>query len=170
MPKTVFATREEIMNLPTHDENGKKIDNYDKRRELYVGEITVPVKYNYYDLECIIITALEGGINYWVGKYRIDHPDGKKPESRDIATSEWAFDALRRGGSVWFKAREEEGGDEGTLTFEGLIKGLNMFVEHRVSQSKANFIEGGGLDVGNIDADDADGIIQFSTFNEWIFG
>lgn len=136
------------------------------------GTINIPIKYTLEDLECALIGAWEGGSNYWVGKVEVKHPTISRKEAHDAGwcTSEWAFHALVEGGSIYFE--DNEGGeDKGELTLEGMKKGLELFIQNRASRNYVNFLNfDGTLDMGQVDAGDADMILQYSLWGEVIFG
>ena len=62
-------------------------------------KLTLPITVELDDtfFEDIIVTALEGGSNYWIDHITINHPEGQKP--RDAPNSVWAGDALNKGGA-----------------------------------------------------------------------
>ena len=116
----------------------------------------------------IICTMFEGGSNYWIDFIKIDHPDGKKPQG--IPNSTWASGALNKGGSIFISPLEEKE-VKYKLTKQILIAGIQMWVDERpdsictTHQNKKITI-----DAGDIDADDADMILQYSIFKEVVFG
>lgn len=137
----------------------------------------VGVTYNMADLQSITVGFWEGGSVYWIKLAEIHHPIlTKKP--RGMATSEWAFDALLNGGSIDFTPCDtvEEEGEKFSLTMEKYRAGLQMFIEKRmkerypVSHAPPPIITGGILDAGNVDANDADTILQYALFKEGVFG
>lgn len=136
------------------------------------GTVPVPISYTLNDLECILIGAWEGGSTYWVGKAEVNNPtipDKKEAHALDWCTSEWAFHALLEGGTIYFE--DNEGGEyNGTLTLEGLKKGLELFVANRAERNTVNFVDDGKLDAGQLDAGDSDVILQLGIFGEWVFG
>lgn len=142
-----------------------------EKYEKVEGTITVPIKYTLDDLEGLLISAWEGGSTYWVGKVEVNHPKVAKQDAYDAdwATSEWAFNALVEGGSIYVE--DNEGGEyKGTITLESFKKGFEKFVAHRANQSALNFIYNGTIDGGQLDAGDADGVFQYAAFGEWVFG
>lgn len=106
------------------------------------------------DIDDIMVAALEGGINYWcreaevVGKY----------------LGEYASDQISRGGSLIF--HDTESSDKWELTLEKFLNGVKLYFE----QGCHVRVEDNAIDAGDIDANDADCIIQFSLFGEVQFG
>ncbi len=115
------------------------------------------------DIADLIVTALEGGINYWCRKAVIKKdPDGNfmnvLPEDQDKVV--YASDVIGYGGTlILFDA---ESSDKWELTPENVQKGIQMHCEKR------NIAPSGLMD--NYDADDADCIVQYALFNEIVFG
>jgi hypothetical protein len=119
-------------------------------------------------IEDLIVTAFEGGSNYWVDHVIINHPDGDKPKGEPGST--WAASALNSGGNIVVFTQEEADSHDFppiTMTKEMLVKGVQMWAKEfpeRVS------IDNGSIDMGNTDADDADAIFQYALFDEVVFG
>jgi hypothetical protein len=120
--------------------------------------------------EDIICTMLEGGSNYWIGHIMINHPGGLKP--KDIPPSMWAANALNNGGTVIFYIpNEEDESDKITLVKNMLVEGLTKWAENY--QNHVSIVTERGkctIDAGDIDADQADIILQYALFNDVIFG
>jgi hypothetical protein len=124
--------------------------------------VTVKVELNGQFFEDMIVTAFEGGSNYWVDHVQINHPAGEKMKGEPVST--WAASALNLGGSVVFFIREE--GDSHdyppvTMTKEMLVSGVQMWLDNHKTPSEA---------IENYDIDDADAILQYSLFKELVFG
>lgn len=126
-------------------------------------KLTLPITVELDDtfFEDIIVTALEGGSNYWVDHITINHPEGQKP--KNTPNSMWAGDALNRGGSVSFTHNSEE---NNILTKGSLINGLMSWATSYPDH--ISFIDG-SIDAGNIDAGDADMILQYALFGEVVY-
>lgn len=96
------------------------------------------------EIENVMITALEGGINYWCGEARVK----KEPVEEYNALS----DVLTRGGSLELYDFEEEKWHE--LTIEKLIKALGEgYDQHGL---RINF------DFDQYDQYDVDSVIQIA--------
>lgn len=107
------------------------------------------------DIDDIMVTALEGGINYWcdeaevVGEY----------------LGEFASDQISRGGTL--RLYDIEGDTTYDLTLDKFLKGIALAVEQGYA---TDWYEFGKIDVGNIDAEGADVIIQLALFGDVIYG
>lgn len=107
------------------------------------------------DIDDIMVTALEGGINYWcdeaevVGEY----------------LGLYASDQIARDGKL--RLYDAEGDSSYELTLEKFLNGVMMAIEQGYA---TDWCERGHIDVCNIDADGADVIIQLALFGDVIYG
>ena len=113
------------------------------------------------DIDDIVCTALEGGINYWccdaevVGEY----------------LGEWASDQISRGGTL--KLYDIESDDVWTLDKAKLLNGISLAItngfllEYEWAKFENEIIT---IDTCQIDAEVADAIIQYALFGELVFG
>lgn len=106
------------------------------------------------DIDDIMCTALEGGINYWCGKAKVV---GKY-------LGDYASEQISRDGTL--KLYDAESGEEFELTKEKFIKGLTKFLE----DGRSDLISQGVIDTCCLDACDADAIIQYALFDEVVYG
>lgn len=105
-------------------------------------------------LEDILITAFEGGINYWC-----DFMDtAPSPESVDIYKVLFQV----KGSSILLHVDDEDADKMEELTLPRLLKGISSYCVH--AGITPNRME------DEIDADMADMIIQFAIFNQLVFG
>ena len=125
--------------------------------------MTVSHEFSKEDINDLISTALEGGINYWcsraVGKRDTDRNYlGVAPEDRDNV--QYISDVVSNGGTlVLFDA---ESSDKWELTLEKMMKGIEMHcTDNKVAPSEL---------MDGYDANDADNIIQYALFGELVFG
>lgn len=107
------------------------------------------------DLCDILTTAFEGSIDYWC---RGCNDDSSNP----ISWSK-AVDTIIKGEKVQLIDLENEIVSY-LLGIKSLRKGLKRFIKEN-----PELIYNGDLDIGNIDANMADTIIQYSIFGEIIF-
>lgn len=106
------------------------------------------------DIDDIMITALEGGINYWcncaevVGEYLGD----------------CASDQISRGGEL--RLYDCESDEVYTLTLDKFLRGLATYISGCYDIA----VDSGRVDPGQIDAEGADCIIQYALFDDVIYG
>lgn len=110
------------------------------------------------DIDDIMCSALEGGINYWccqvdvVGKF----------------LGEYATEQISRGGALILWDSEEDNVSY-TLDKEMLLKGIELAITNR-DYEEYEWYENGVLNCAQVDADVADCIVQYALFGEIIFG
>ena len=105
------------------------------------------------DIDDIMIAALEGGINYWCRQAIVV----------DKYLGEFASDQISRGGIL--RLCDAESADTWELTREKFLDGLKLWAENGGTINRD-----GTLDTSEIDADDADQIVQYALFGEVVFG
>lgn len=111
------------------------------------------------DIDDIMVSALEGGINYWCGKAEVD---GKY-------LGEYASEQISRGGTLILHDSEEDRKE--LLTKEKLLQGIRMYAEHPTSGDIFEIIDHElHVDCGSVDAEAADAIIQYAIFSEIFYG
>ena len=122
--------------------------------EKFRVSISLDVDLSQQDIDDIMVTALEGGINYWcrrakvVGEY----------------LGEAASDQISRGGSLILY--DAESSDKWELTLEKFLNGVKLYFEQGCHVQ----VEDNAIEIGDIDAGDADCIVQFALFGEVVFG
>lgn len=110
------------------------------------------------DIDDIMTTALEGGINYWADQ--AETVGTLREEDKDLYISE----TISRGYTVEIHDAEE--GEVYQLDLEKLLNGITYGVQN-------GFVEinnGGSIDTGDIDAIAADVIIQAALFGDVVYG
>ena len=106
-------------------------------------------------IDDLMVTALEGGINYWCRKAKIvSIPEG-------VDANVLASDLISKGGVL--EMYDAESSDKWELTLEKFLKGLKMYCEENKYIDMEDLID-------NHDADTADSIIQYALFDEIVFG
>jgi hypothetical protein len=126
-------------------------------------EITLSHEFSTQDINDLVVTALEGGINYWCGKAVINKDrDGKiiGVSDEDQEKVNYASDVIGYGGSLTL--HDAESSDKWKLTRDSMLKGIKMFCEDRCTDP-AELID-------NHDAGDADSIVQYALFDELVYG
>ena len=106
------------------------------------------------DVDDIMVAALEGGIHYWC----------REAEVVGEYLGEYASDQISRGGSLIL--HDSESSDKWELTLEKFLNGVKLYFEDGCHVQ----VEDNRIDAGDIDAGDADCIIQFALFGEVVFG
>ena len=109
------------------------------------------------DIDDIMSTALEGGINYWCDKV----------ETIGDCLGKYASEQIARGGILRLHDSEENKIYE--LTIDKLLNGIKLAYVGR-HYSLYNWCNGRELDTCQIDAEIADVIVQFALFGEIVYG
>lgn len=120
-------------------------------------EITTKFTVTEEDIDDIVCTALEGGINYWACEARVVGE----------YLGEWGHEQIARGGKLIIVDAEED--EEYELTKEKLLHGIKLAIEQEYYKRYSWYYEG-KLDTCQIDAEVADVIIQLALFDEVVFG
>lgn len=110
-----------------------------------LGEVNVN------DVEDLLVTAFEGGINYWCGGIEIIEcgERGTRPS-----------EAVANGGMI--RLFDAESDDSWDLDRDSLMKGI-------LTYCKTNDVSFDDM-IENHDADVADSIVQYALFDELVFG
>lgn len=152
-------------------------------------KIEVNVVIEQEDIANLLTTAFYGGITYWCPKFTtID-----MKESKDKCYEEKIAEHLFNGGKVTFYEDEDESGIEEefiahTVGLDEFLKGIHQYLVesgrdslYEETRSKKAINERGvvytagtetitKIDWGNIDANEADSMIQYICFGEIIYG
>jgi hypothetical protein len=113
------------------------------------------------DIDDIMITALEGGINYWCNRVEVigDYL-GRYPSEQ-----------ISRGGTL--RLYESDDGIVFDLTQENFLEGVKMYMEEVTNSSNildTNEENEYCIDPSNVDAIVADAIIQFAVAGYLMYG
>ena len=126
----------------------------EKKDPYYMLSANVSAKVCDKDIDDIMCGALEGGITYWcsraevVGEY----------------LGEYASEQISKGGELRLY---DCGSDEVyTLTLDKFLRGLATYI----SSCCGFVVKNGCLDLGTIDAEGADCIVQYALFGDVIYG
>lgn len=120
-------------------------------------EVRKKIELNQDVVDDLIVTALEGGINYWCGEAYCT--DEKWREDDDC---KYLSGVISRGYGIMLVDREDDT-ERWELTLDKFKKGIEMWIEN----------ECGGYwsgDPGEIDGDAIDLIIQYAVMGRIIFG
>ena len=128
-----------------------------ENNQKHTMRLELEVHYDDQFLEDIIVTALEGGSNYWIDsiKYISDSPQG-------MPKSIWVFNQLKDGNTITIYLEDD---DRAFLT----MRKLHMGVREYFSDSK-KLIGGLTLDAADYDAYMADCVLQYAVFGELVYG
>lgn len=126
-------------------------------KKLFTGQATITFVLTADDIDDIMTCALEGGINYWCSKAKV------VGEYR----GEYASEQISRGGTLELYDSGEDEVYE--LNIEKFMQGFKTWIENGYDYNGA-LSTNGKVDTSLIDANDADTIIQFSLFDEIVYG
>ena len=136
--------------------------------------INVPITLTPEDINDIICTAIEGGITYWCESY-MGYGDGKSPIGQDI---NYDYEWLGFGGYLTLEEDKSELDSEnfdgdGNYKYTGMTHRLDLDLFKAGLEkwiSSQTFKPGEAFDIGDIDAGDADSIVQYAIFGELKYG
>lgn len=120
----------------------------------YTVRPEIEVNLSQQDIDDIMAVAMEGGICYWC----------RKAEVVGEYLGEYASDQISRGGALIL--HDAESAQTWELTLEKFLKGVKLYFEQGCHVQ----VEDNAIDTCDIDANDADCIVQFSVFGEVMFG
>lgn len=120
-------------------------------------EIKFDVEITQQDIDDIMCSALEGGINYWC----------RKAEVVGDYLGEYASEQISRGGSLILY--DAESSDKWELTLDNFKDGLHQFLIDFQNNIEGDELNGYYIDPSNIDGCDADNIVQYALFGSLIF-
>jgi hypothetical protein len=109
------------------------------------------------DIDDIMSSALEGGINFWCNKVR----------AKGKYLSDCASEQISRKGILLLHDAEDDAVYE--LTYDKLLKGIKQAIEEG-HFTQYEWWNCNGLDTGNIDAEVADIIVQLALFDRVVYG
>lgn len=114
------------------------------------------------DIDDIMVSALEGGINYWCRRVVV-HGD---------YLGEYASEQISRGGklAIWLYGPFEDDKTCYMLDRDKFLAGFKLWLEN--AHANCDVIDNidGSVDCGQIDAICADEIVQYALFGELVFG
>lgn len=101
----------------------------------------------------VMTTAIEGGINYWASIDQI----GTVEDPDEILG--WRYDAAH--------LVDLEDGEEYSINLDTINRGLNRILAKHPEGRRADSIR--DMDAGDLDANDADVIVQYGLFGELVY-
>lgn len=120
-----------------------------EEKKVFEVEVARKVTLTQQDIDDLITTALEGGINHWCDKVTLLTP---MPEG-----AEWLSEAVSRGGMLTL---HYDGGNSVNIDLGLVLNGIKLWMER--------FSKGYGIQ--SADANDADNIVQLAVFGEVVYG
>lgn len=130
----------------------------EKRGEII--EVSFNVLVTDEDIDDIMVSALEGGINHWCAEAKV----------QGEYLGEFASDQISRGGTLLLYDVEERKYEE--LTKEKFLAGMKRYLEHPIYEDTIYPVTHEGrylLDCTLIDAPVSDMIIQYALFGEIVY-
>lgn len=118
------------------------------------NKITVQIEITDQEIDDVLVTALEGGINYWA--------DSADVKDDDYKGGEWASEVVSRGGTLIIQEVDEEETVE--LTKDKMLAGIALFIEEFPE------MYGSVEELGYLDASGADIIVQLALFGDVVYG
>jgi hypothetical protein len=116
--------------------------------------ITLKIELTPQDINDILCTAIEGGINYWCSHYDTNCI------LADIKT-QYTYEIVAHGGYITLYDDYDLDGLQ--LTKTKLMQGIQQWIDSQT------FKPGDAFDIGNIDAGDADCIVQYALFGRLVY-
>lgn len=114
------------------------------------------------DIDDIMVSAFEGGINYWCRRVVV----------QGDYLGKYASDQISRGGklAIWLDEPFEDDKTCYVLDRDKFLAGFKLWIENDGNSYDAIDYSDGSVDCGQIDAICADEIIQYALFGEVVFG
>ena len=114
------------------------------------------------DIDAIMVSALEGGINYWCRRVVV----------QGAYLGEYASEQISRGGTlaIWLDEPFEDDKTCYMLGRDKFLAGFKLWLEKGGDSYDAIDYSDGSVDCGQIDATCADEIVQYALFGELVFG
>lgn len=119
--------------------------------------VTKNIKVTQEDIDDIMCSALEGGINYWC----------RKAEVVGDYLGEYASEQISRGGKL--KLYDDVEDTDYVLELSDVLNGITKAISEGY-YSKYGWYDGNEIDTCNVDANVADVIIQLAIFDDVIYG
>jgi hypothetical protein len=118
------------------------------------NKITIEIEITDQEIDDVLVTALEGGINYWA--------DSADVKDDNYKGGEWASEVVSRGGTLVIQEVDEDEPVE--LTKEKMLNGIALFIKEYPN------LYDPGEELGYLDATGADIIVQLALFETVVYG
>lgn len=143
-----------------------------KTKDTYPVLATIQVNITKDQISNLLCSAFEGGSNYWCGIAGYEYPEGKTRDDFEFRHIEvvlaggkvFLFDADQDTSNKKYTKEEKE---RWTLTFEKLIKGLQVMADLKPGEGGHHFPN---LMRENDDSETADVYLQCCLFGEIVYG
>lgn len=145
---------------------------FENRGATHTLRVVMPVQIDDYHLAAIIITAIEGGINYWCPEASLIEPYAIEKDTNEVWNEFFARNIVLGGSArVIEDCGESDDPVEHILTADKLLDGFQKWLAFIGDKGHTPpcWTDGGDID-WDIDASDADNIIQFALFGELVYG
>ena len=121
-----------------------------KQTQKFDIHIERDIKLTVENIDDIMVSALEGGINYWTGEAEV---------VEDRRCADWGHEQIARGGALIIHDIEDDS-ERWELDLEKFLKGFKLWVEQGLDEYGA-VQKGGTVDCGEI--------VQLALFGEIVF-
>ena len=111
------------------------------------------------DIDDIVCTAFEGGINYWC-----DHV-----EPVGDLLGDYEHEQIAKDGYLYLYDIEDDE-EKWILTKSRLLNGIKMYITNSTTKGYPSILYGKQIDTSEVDSCIADMIIQFALFEDIIYG
>ena len=111
------------------------------------------------DIDDIVCTAFEGGINYWCNSVEIV----------GALLGNYTHEQISKDGYLYLYDIEDDD-EKWILTKSRLLNGIRMYIHNSMVRDYPLILFGNEIDTSEVDADIADMIIQFALFEDIVFG
>jgi hypothetical protein len=138
---------------PTNEELCDLMCGKPEEDETWDINIEIPVNITMQDIDDILTTAFEGGINYWCESVKVDGE----------YLGEYASEQISRHGGLYLTDAEDD--QVYYLEINSFLNGLKLYLK-----DNPELVENGTIDTCNVDADVADCIVQLAIFKEVVYG
>lgn len=145
---------------PGEETDLEPVTDDDEIAKLNPIQVMVPYEFDWGDLRDLLITAYEGGINYWA---ETKAPPKQGSADRRAPSERWA-DTILIGGSVNVSEFED---DEITATYALTLDKLRVGISKTAIKYPSHFQD---FVKDNVDAITADVILQMSVLGDIVYG
>lgn len=133
-----------------------------------MSTINIPVTITAQEINDILCTALNGGINYWCNGYNCNL-------TMEDVVVDHKYEYVGHGGYITLDTKDnDEGHNDLIVTKHAMLHGIQQWVNKNSNQVETVLVSNNPtyttIEIGNIDAGDADHIVQYAMFDKIIYG